>query len=159
MVPDAFGDFRRQPFLDLQPPRETVQHARQLGNAHDMVARQIGDRRLADDRRHVMLAMRLERDVLQQHDLVIAAHFLENSRQMDRRILAVALAIFLPRARHALGRVEQAFAAGIVAGPAEQRADRLLNLFGDRRLAEGIVFVGADKAAHAVLFPDSSADR
>ena len=33
--------------------------------------------RPADDWRHVMLAMRLERDVLQQHDLVIAADFMK----------------------------------------------------------------------------------
>ena len=39
------------------------------------VTRQIGNMRLADDRCHVMLAMRLEGDVTQDHDLVIAAYF------------------------------------------------------------------------------------
>src|SRR5215210_3368010 len=53
--------------------RKAVQHARQFADADDLVARQISDRRLADDRRHVVLAMRLERDVLQQHDLVVTA--------------------------------------------------------------------------------------
>ena len=74
---------RGQPLLHLQPPRKAVEHARQLGDADDAVARQIGDRRLADDRRHVMLAMRLERDVLEQHDLVIAADLLEGTRSDD----------------------------------------------------------------------------
>ena len=64
VLPDAIGDFRGQAFLHLQAPRETVQHPGQLGNAHHPVMGQVSDRRLADDRRHVMLAMRLERDVL-----------------------------------------------------------------------------------------------
>ena len=102
ILPDAVGDLRGQPLLHLQPARKGLQHARELGDADDMVARQIGDMRLADDRRHVMLAMRLERDVLEQHDLVIAADFLEDAREMIGRIVGIALAIFLPGARDAL---------------------------------------------------------
>jgi hypothetical protein len=87
VVPDALRDFGGQPFLDLQSPGKAVQHARQLGNADDMVLRQVGNRRLADDRRHVVFAMRLERNVLEQHDFVIAAHFLEHARQVDCRVV------------------------------------------------------------------------
>ena len=90
--------------------------------------RQIGDRRLADDRREVMLAMRLERDVLQQHDLVIAADLLEGAAEMVGRILAIAAGIFAPGARDALRRVEQPLAVGIVAGPADQGPHRLLDV-------------------------------
>ena len=88
--------------------------------------RQIGDRRLADDRREMMLAMRLERDVLQQHDLVIAADLLEGAAEMVRRILGIAARIFLPGARDPRRRVEQPLAVGIVAGPADQGPHRLL---------------------------------
>ena len=50
-----------------------------------LLLRQIGDRRLADDRRHVVLAMRLERYVLQKDDLVIAADLFEGPAEMERR--------------------------------------------------------------------------
>ena len=62
-----------------------------------------------------MLAMRLERDVLQQDQLIIAAHFLELARQVLGRILAVTLAIFLPRPRHPRRGIEQALALWVVA--------------------------------------------
>ena len=65
-----------------------------------------------------MLAVGLEWDVLEQHDLVIAANFLEGSAEMDRRILGISLGIFEPRPRNPFRCIEQAFAIGIVACPA-----------------------------------------
>ena len=135
MLADAVGDLRGQPLLHLQPPGVAVQHAGELGDADDAVARQIGDRRLADDRREVMLAMRLERDVLQEHDLVIAADLLEGAAEMMRGILLIAARIFLPGAGDPRRRVEQPLAVGIVAGPADQGAHRLLDVVGHRDLA------------------------
>src|SRR3546814_20153988 len=58
IVPDAARDLGGQPRLHLQPPRLAIEHARKLGNADDAVARQIGVRRLAGDRRHIMFAKR-----------------------------------------------------------------------------------------------------
>ena len=78
-----------------------------------------------------MLAVRLERDALEQHDIVVAADLLEGAIEMVRGILAVTAAIFLPCARDALGGVEQAFAGRIVARPADQRLDRLRDIVGD----------------------------
>ena len=116
--------------------------------------RQIGDRRLADDRRQMVLAMRLERDVLQQHDLVIAADLLEGAAEMVRRILGIAARIFLPGARDPRRRVEQALAVGIVARPADQGAHRLLDVVGHgdlARLADQIAVFGV--AAAPVISP------
>jgi hypothetical protein len=134
IVPQAIGDLRRKPLLHLQSPGEAVQHPRQLGDPHHPVARQVGDVRLADDRGHVVLAVRLERDVLQQHDVVIAAHLLEHPRQVPGGILAIALAIFLPGPRHPRRGVDQPLARRILAGPAQQGADGVLHVLGDRRL-------------------------
>src|SRR3546814_3612598 len=67
IVPDAARDFCGEALLHLQPPRIAIEHARELGNADDAVARQIGDRCLAGDRRHMMFAMRLERNRSEEH--------------------------------------------------------------------------------------------
>src|SRR3546814_3601317 len=62
MFPDAVRHLGGEPLLHLQAAGKAVQHARQLGYADHPVARKIGDMRLADDRRQVMLAVRLEGD-------------------------------------------------------------------------------------------------
>src|SRR3546814_5653156 len=71
----------------------------------------------------MMFAVRLERNIAQQHDLVIAADLFDSAGQMNRRVLDIAVARFLPRARDALRRVAQPFARGIVAGPFDQRSE------------------------------------
>src|SRR3546814_15945150 len=86
------------------------------------VPRQIGDRRLADDRRQMMFAVGLKRDVLQQDDLVVAAHFFEGAAEMDGRIFSVALRIFLPGARDPRRSIKQAFTFRNIAGPANERS-------------------------------------
>jgi hypothetical protein len=108
-----------------------VKDARELADADDLVAREVGDRRLADDRRHVMLAVRLEGDVLEKHDLVVATDLLEGAAEMHGGVLGVAARIFAPRLGDAPRRVEQAFPVGIVAGPPDQRPDRLANFPGN----------------------------
>src|SRR5688500_16151319 len=85
----------------------------------------------------MMLAPAVERDVLQQDDLVIAADLMEGAPKMLRRILFVALAIFLPRPGDPLRGVEQPLAGRIVTRPADQRADRFLDL--DRNVDLGRV--------------------
>ena len=87
-----------------------------------------------------MFAMRLKRNVFQQHQLVIAAHFFKGARQVDCRIVGIAAAIFLPRPRHALRRIEQSFARWIVAGPLDQRPYRLRDMVGNDHLAVGSQF-------------------
>ena len=81
-----------------------------------------------------MFAMRLERNVLEQHDFIVTAHLLECTGQMGSRVLDVSLAVFLPGARNALGRVGQAFAVRVVACPEDQLANRLLDVVGNKEL-------------------------
>src|SRR5690349_7526747 len=76
----------------------------------------------------MVLAVRLERDVLEKDDLVVAAHFLERAIQVPRRIFLIALGIFAPRAGHAPGRIEQPLPVRIVARPADESPDRLLDV-------------------------------
>src|SRR5690349_9790802 len=93
----------------------------------------------------MVLAVRLERDVPQEHDLVIAADLFEGAAEVDRGILGIALGIFLPRTGDAARRVEQALAVRVVAGPADERSDGLgdilRNRAGRRRLDQ-IAIVG-----------------
>src|SRR6476661_4378505 len=128
MLPDRVGDLRGQPLLDLEAPSEAVQHARELADADDAVLRQVGDRRLADDRRHVVLAMRLERDVLEEHDLVIAAHLFEGAAEVSGGVLFIATGIFTPGAGHAARRIQQSLTIWIVAGPADKSPDSFLDV-------------------------------
>src|SRR3546814_18919784 len=88
----------------------------------------------------MMVAMRLERNVAQQHDLVIAADLLEGARQMDRGILVIALAIFLPSTRDAARRIAQALARRVVARPYDQRAYGVGDLVGHAHFSIGPQF-------------------
>src|SRR5688572_7344893 len=72
---DTGRDLRRELLLHLEPPRVTVDHARELADSDYLVGRQIPNVHSPDDRRHVVLAMRLEGDVPEHDHLVIAAHF------------------------------------------------------------------------------------
>src|SRR5918993_778905 len=138
MLPDRVRHLRGQPLLHLEPPGKAVKHARELADPHHLVARQVSDRRPADDRGHVVLAMALERNVLQQHDLVIAADLVEGPAEVDRRVLLVAASIFLPRLGNTPRRIEQAFAVGIVARPADEGADRVAHLVRDFAFRRGL---------------------
>ena len=59
---------------------------------------------------------------LHQHEIVVAAGLAEGAVEHLHRAFAIALVEFLVGADHALGRVQQAFAVGIVAGIGDQRA-------------------------------------
>ena len=73
------------------------------------------------ERHHVVLAVRIEADVLHQHEIVVAAGLAECTVEHLHRALAVALIDFLVGANHALGRLEQTFTLRIVARIGDQR--------------------------------------
>ncbi len=91
VLPDAVGHLRGQPFLHLKPARKAMEHARELADADHLVVGQIGDRSLADDRRKVVLAMRLKRNVLEKDDLVVAADLVEGAAQVDGGVFSITL--------------------------------------------------------------------
>jgi hypothetical protein len=134
IVPDALGDLCGEPLLHLKPLGIAIEHAGELGDAHNPVLGHIGNGGRADDGGHMMFAVGLERDILEQDQLIISAHLFKGPGEMEARVLAIARTIFEPGPCHPLGRVEQAFAARIIARPFDQGPDRVANLSRDGRL-------------------------
>ena len=87
---------------------------------------------LADDRGNVVLAMRLETDVLQRNDLVITVGLFEGPLEQRHRVLVIAAEEFLVGAHDAVRGAEQPLARRIIPGPANQRANCLLGLLARR---------------------------
>src|SRR6516162_5025993 len=86
----------------------------------------------ADNRRDVVLAMRLEADVLQNNNLVVAVGLLKGLLEQPDRVLIIATEELLVGAHDAVRRAEQPFALWIVARPPDQGPNRLLSLFSGR---------------------------
>ena len=126
---DGVGDLRGHLFLDLQPSGIGVDDPRQFADPDHAVIRQVSDVGAADDRFHVMLAVRLETDIAQQHHLVVTLDLFEGALQQHHRIDRVALEVFIVGARHPFRRAGQAFAGWIVAGPAYHGRDRGQHFF------------------------------
>ncbi len=125
-VRDAVGDLRGELLLHLQPPRVAVDHARELADAHHLAAGEIADVHPSDHRRHVVLAVRLEGDVAQHDHLVVAADFLEGAPEVRGRIDLVSGKPVAVGVDDPVRGIAQAFAVGILARPAQERAHRLL---------------------------------
>ena len=89
-VVDAAGDLGRHLLLDLEATREDVDDARELRDADHLGRRQVAHVGPADDRRHVVLAVRLELDVAQHDHLVVAGHLLERAAQVVAGVDGVA---------------------------------------------------------------------
>src|SRR5712671_4393189 len=126
-IVDRIGDLRRQLFLDLQPLGIDVDHAGELADADHPAVRDVTHPGLADDGRHVVLAMTLEANAAQHDHLVVAFDLLKGPLQDLDRVLGVAGKEFLEGARDARRRVEQASPLRIVAGPTDDGADRRLD--------------------------------
>ena len=126
---DAIGDLRVHLLLHLQAARIGVHHAGELGNADDLPVRQIADMGAADDRRKMMLAMRLKADIAQHDHLVIAFDLFEGTLKENDRIVGIAGKPILIGPRHPRRRIAQAFAVRIIARPAQQRSHGRFCLF------------------------------
>ena len=83
---------------------------------------------MPDDRGHVVLAVQLESDVSQKDDFVVTGDFLETALEQLGRLFVVTDKPFLIGADHSLKRVEEALPYGIVASPANRRANRVFRL-------------------------------
>ena len=121
-VADGVGDLVRQPLLHLQSAAEYVDDSRKLAQADDPRVRNVGDVALAEKRQQMMLAQAVEVDVPDDDHLVI----------IDREQCAVedVLDVRVVPARQELEgllnpfrRVEQSFAAGILAELSQQLSD------------------------------------
>ena len=103
--------------LHLGTSRKTLDDPCKLADTDDLVGRQVTDMRAADDRRHVMLAVRFELDVSQHDHLVIAGHFLKGAAQILAGIDGIAREPFTVCLNDAARRIEQPFASWIIARP------------------------------------------
>lgn len=83
---------------------------------------------LADDRRHVVLAMAFIGDVAQHDQFVVAGHFFEGALQVGARFFAVTAEPVAIGFGHPAWGVQQAFAGRILTGPAQQGAHGLFGL-------------------------------
>jgi hypothetical protein len=72
LFPQRVGDLRRQPLLHLRPPGEALDQPGELAEADDLAVGQVRHVRPTGERQQVVLAERVELDVAQQHDLVVA---------------------------------------------------------------------------------------
>ena len=77
----------------------------------------------------MVFAVALHLDLAQHDDVVIALHVFEGAREFLGRIELVALEPLPIGVDDALGGVDHAFTAGIVAGPRDQRAHSFHSLF------------------------------
>src|SRR5271168_3115405 len=93
----------------------------------------------ADDWLHMVLAMALEADILEHDHLVIAVGFFEGALQQRHRIDIITREMFVEGPHDTLGRTAQTLAVRILAGPAQERADRRFRLFAGR-LGEGAFY-------------------
>ena len=107
---DRGRDLGGQMLLGLQAAREDVGQPRQLRQSHHPLDRRIGDMRPAVERHHVMLALRGEFDVADQHEIVIAGGLAEGAVEHLRRALMIALIELVEGLDHAARRIQQALA-------------------------------------------------
>src|SRR5690606_13998134 len=87
---DAMRDLRGHLFLHLETARVGLDHPRELADANHLAVRQVAHVRLADDRRHVVLAVALELDVAQHDHLVVSGDLLEGALEVLARIVGIA---------------------------------------------------------------------
>ena len=103
---DRVGDLDRELLLDLQAPREDVDHARELAEADHASVGKVRDVRASGERDHVVLAVREQLDVAHDDHLVVAFDLLERARQDCSGVEAVASEELLVRAHHSRRRVQ-----------------------------------------------------
>jgi hypothetical protein len=125
---EARCDLSRHLFLNLHALGVNIDQPRQLGNADNALAWQIADVNAADDWRDMMFAVRLEANVPQQYDFVVARHLFEGALQVLARIVEIPGKPFLIGADDAGGRAAKTFSLGIVASLADQGPHRIFRL-------------------------------
>ena len=94
-VVDRMGDLRGHGFLGLKPAAENFDHAGNLRQAQNLAVGKIGNMCLANDRHHVVFAMREERNILDQNDVVIAGNFFKGTAKLVFGVLFGTVVAFI----------------------------------------------------------------
>jgi hypothetical protein len=84
---------------------------------------------LADNRRHMMFAVRFELDVPQDNHFVIAVDLFESAAQKLDWIVFVSAAPVFPGSRDSAGGCCEAFTLGILSNPQQKRFDGIFGIF------------------------------
>ena len=79
---EVVGDLAGEPLLGLDAAGEELHGARELGEPEDPVGGQVADVGDARERQQVVLAQRADRDVADQHQLVVPGSVVER-RQVE----------------------------------------------------------------------------
>ncbi len=115
---DGHGDLGGELLLDLQPARVHVHDAGDLRKTDHLAVRQVGHVRLADEGQHVVLAERVELDILDDHHLVVFRGKYRLVHDLFQG-LPVTLGQELNRLRCPLRRLEQPLARHVLAHPVD----------------------------------------
>ncbi len=137
---DAVADLHRQPLLHLQAPGETLDYAGDLRESGDAPVGDVGHVGLAVERQHVVLAERVELDVLDQHHLLVL--LAEHGRADDfERVFVVALGEERHRLGHPFGRLQKPLARRVLAQQTQDLAIMVFERFDGRRVETFFFFV------------------
>src|ERR1035437_1745966 len=126
---EEVGDLLGHSLLDLQPAGVHLHHARDLGQADYAATRQITHRGGPEERQHVVLAQRVERDALDDDHLAVA-DIEYGAVDQPVRVNAVADREFEPHPMHTFRRAEQAFALRVLADLSQNVSDGMLDDLG-----------------------------
>ena len=146
------GDLRGQPLLDLGAAGVDVDQPGQLGQAGDLagVGRDVADVRDAAERDQVVLAGRVDLDVLDQHHLVVAE--VEGRRQDVLGPLPQPGEDLLVRTGHPGRRLPQSLAVRVLADRDQQLAHGVLGPL-LVELADRALAVQRHRVGHRCLAP------
>ena len=111
---------------------------------------------MADDRRHVMFAVRFEMDVAQDDYFVVALDFLKRPLEIRDGIFFVTGKPVLVRSCNACRGIDQAFAIRVFSRPEQERCNGFLGLtLGGSAFSRRFLF----RWAHTVLQRNLQANR
>src|SRR5205085_8433035 len=113
-VVDRVGDLRGQTLLYLQTAGEHLDHTRQLAQADDFLARQVGDVGASEERQQVVLTQAVELDIA-HHDHLVVLGLEQRTADNLARVLPVAGGKKRHRAGDAVRRPDQAVALSVLA--------------------------------------------
>ena len=123
---ERIRDLRTSAFLNLQSTRIGFDDACNLADPYDTPVRQVSNVCLTDNRHDMMLAVRHELDISQNHHFVISVRFFEGALQIRRRIRVIASEELFVCICHTARRIDQVLTGGVVARPQEVSDRQLL---------------------------------
>ncbi len=152
---NGFGDLAGQVFLDLQPAGEHVDDPRDLRQAQYAPGGDVCHMGLADEGQHVVLAQRVQLDVLDDDHLVIVRG---EQRAVDDLFQAavVTAAQVLHRLCRALRRIAQTFALRVFTHPGQYFAVMTRQIVHDGSFRKAGAVVDAQRVLDAIKLYEHS---